>query len=492
MKDFFGSLHILIALFISTTGGDDVVVYGEVGGTVTLLKTEKKNPLYVYWKFGKDAVIQKNPYGVVKQEGKQWNGRVSLSQSNNNYSLIISKLQTEDFFIKDNEYFSCELKDGNKLLSITNFYLYKVSVQGPRLPLLAGETLSLFCNRQNPQKTGEVRWRSPQGRNLGQDHRVQGSTSPNLTVKIVTGEDHGKWLCIVISGDQEAHASTWVTVVDLTPAPKQPLYTYNNATSPPLIPCSIQSNVSFEELRDKDLQAAHWNFTPSKASGLPLRDQASKRLLTLGPSSEWKVVNKTMWKVPFLQNKNLSLRLKSVTERDRGDYTCSLNFKNGTVLKRVIQLEVLEVLSSHGPDPDLLVGQEVNLMCSLGHSLSSDLKVKWHTPRFDSVDSKSFSLSSANLTIQKVGMNHRGLWKCELWKNEEKLTSAQISLRIARAPMEPWLLVTICAAAVIFILLLILTVILFRRHRQRGMMPRRRKHRFCRCKEPKPKGFYRT
>ncbi|KAL7875206.1 hypothetical protein SRHO_G00061760 [Serrasalmus rhombeus] len=46
-------------------------------------------------------------------------------------------------------------------------------------------------------------------------------------------------------------------------------------------------------------------------------------------------------------------------------------------------------------------------------------------------------------------------------------------------------------SALVFILLLTITVFFIRRHKQAKMF-RRRKTKFCCCKTPQPKGFYKT
>ncbi|XP_046889979.1 CD4-1 molecule [Hypomesus transpacificus] len=486
MKDFSGRLPMLIVLFISTTGAVDavnVVAYGEVGGQITLNGINPKTNLYVYWSSDGQDLISKNTHGVEKKDDK-WKDRVSLDR----YSLSISQLRKEDF----TKSFTCELKMGNILISTTTYSLRTMSVRPPASSLLAGETLSLRCDLQGSNKL-PVRWSGPQTRDLSMDNRVQGANGISLTVKNVSGKDHGQWLCVVTSGSQEYSASAPVVVVDLSLAPKQPIYSSTSSLSP-LIPCSIPSYVTLEELKAKDTKGAYWSFTPDRASGLPSREP--KKLLALGPPPAWESLLKSDKKLPALQknNHNFSLQWSGVTEGDRGEYTCALEFKGDKTLKRVIHLEVLQVISSRGPQ--LLIGQDVNLTCSLGRPMSADLSVKWIRPTQRGSPTSSHSqrpaLNTTHLAIQEVGSGDCGRWKCELWRKEEKLTTAEIMLKIERAPMDVWLLVTICAATVIFILLLILTVILFRRRQQRGTMPRRRKHKFCRCKEPKPKGFYRT
>ncbi|NP_001118011.1 CD4-1 molecule precursor [Oncorhynchus mykiss] len=489
MKCVSGFLSIIIALFISSTGAEDVVVYGQVGETVTLPRSKwGSERVLVQWFFGIDTqpLISRNSHGRETID-PEWKDRLSLSKTD--FSLIINNIRLEDF-----KSFKCELKDFMPQTSTSvTFRLFRVSVQ-PVSPLLAGKNLNLKCDIEEIFKGTQRRWLSPQKQDLNEDKRAQIRNDGSLTVMSVTDQDHGEWTCVVTYQGREAYANTHVTVIDLSPAHPQPIYTSVSSLSLLHLPCflSIPPPLSWSDSQEKSIQGGRWTFTPSPAAGSLTGVVQTLANLSLGPPLAWVVNQKRELDVSALQrtNLNLSLSKKGVTEGDRGEYTCAVEFQRGDTLKRSMRVEVLQVFSS--PAPVAFVGQEVNLTCTLGHPLTSDLKVKWIPPRQSSLLALGSAPDSAHLTIPEARDINGGRWRCELWRNKTKLTSVEITLKIERVPMDVWLLVTICDAAVIFVLLLILTVILNRRHRQRVTMPRRGKRRICRCKDPQPKGFYRN
>ncbi|CAB1333587.1 unnamed protein product [Coregonus sp. 'balchen'] len=475
MKCVSGFLSILIALFISSTGAEDVVVYGQVGGTVTLPRSKwGSERVWVKWYFGTDtqAVISRNAYG---QE-----------MTRTDFSLIINNIRLEDF-----KTFKCELNDRSPPIptSVTTFRLFHVSVQRQDSPLLAGETLTLKCDIEKIFEGMQIRWLSPQKQDLKKDTRAQITNDVRLTVRMVTSQDHGVWTCVVTYQGREAHANTPVTVMDLSPALPKPVYTSVSSHSFLNLPCSfsIPPHLSWSDLQAKGIRGGRWTFTPSPAAGSFTGVVQTLVNLTLGPPSAWVVLQNKGLDVSALLRNNLNLTLlkKEVTEEDRGEYTCAVEFQGDLILNRTMCVEVLQ-------GPVAFVGQEVNLTCTLGHPLNSDLEVKWIPPRHSSLLPLRSSPHPALLTIPEARDGDSGRWRCQLSRNKTLLTSVDITLKIERVPVDVWLLFTICAAAVIFILLLILTVILIRRHRQRVMLPRRGKRRFCHCKDPKPKGFHKN
>ncbi|XP_010899124.2 CD4-1 molecule [Esox lucius] len=470
MKCISGFLLVLFASFLSPTGAEDVHLYGQEGGTVTLpMEKWDSNKVYVKWTSGTRSVIKLNSFGSETID-EHWKGRVSLSKTD--FSLTITNIGPDDFTS-----FTCELSiPSTKEYKTTTFKLHMVSTEQPASPLLAGETLTLKCNIKDMLAGTQIGWLNPKG-------NVQ-NRNALLTVWNVTGEDHGDWICVVTCQGRKAHIKAPVKVIDLSPAPPQPLYT---SSSPLHLPCSFPSYISFQDLQAKNIQGGHWTFAPSQGagsgpSGFPVN-------LSLEPKLSWNLNQTKNLDVPAktTNDLDLSIKMKRVTKDDRGTYTCTFVFNKGLTLKREILVEVLHIVSS--PGTNVPVGHEVNLTCNVGQPLTSDLKLKWNPPKHSSLNSRLNSLSNSTLTIQEAREEDSGRWNCGLWRNTTMLTSAEIKLKIEQAPTDVWLLITICAAAVVFILILILTVILIRRHRKR-VKPRRRVPKFCRCKDPKPKGFY--
>ncbi|KAF7670133.1 hypothetical protein LDENG_00049860 [Lucifuga dentata] len=471
MKNFVQSLLIFIPLVSLTTGSKEVVVYGQVGGTATLQKSAEgadSKKIYIFWHSDTlegPILARYNPFhSPVYITGSQWADRVALSD----YSLIIRNIQEEDF-----RTFICkEYKYGTQDI-ITKYKLSKVNVAvSPNSTVVAGDSVTLDCNADTPQGHAkpQIYWLNPQ-----REIRT-GNQRGELTMRL-SGRDSGEWICVVTSDNRETQAKISVKVIDLSPAPLYPLYT--SVSSPLSIPCSILPHISWDQLKAKNIQGGHWLFFPKPASTLTPEDSQKLFSLSLEDSLTWKANQDRGLAPPGPQKNDLSLHRARATEADRGEYICRLEFENLN-LYRTVRVEVLEILSSAGTE--LVSGQQLNLTCSLGHALPSDLEVKWIPPEQSSLGS---ALHSTHLTIPEVGKGDSGKWKCELWQNKTLLTSAVITLQI-EPKLSVWLLVTICGTSVIFIL--ILSVIIIRQRRKRWH-PR---HRFCQCKHPKPKGFYRT
>lgn len=166
-----------------------------------------------------------------------------------------------------------------------------------------------------------------------------------------------------------------------------------------------------------------------------------------------------------------------------------MKFKNDGILNRTVDVELLQITAS--PGTELINGQQLNLTCTTGRPLPSDLQVTWFPPKEASPHYPlAYDHQSAHLTIPEVGRGDKGTWRCELRRADTPLTSAAVALNI-EPKISVWLLVTLCGATVILVLLMILVFMLHRR-RTRRIRRHKLKHRLCRCKNPKPKGFYRS
>ncbi|MEQ2162998.1 hypothetical protein GOODEAATRI_025772, partial [Goodea atripinnis] len=79
-------------------------------------------------------------------------------------------------------------------------------------------------------------------------------------------------------------------------------------------------------------------------------------------------------------------------------------------------------------------GHHLNLSCSTGGPLDTNVKVKWFPPKTSSL--ANTELTSRHLIIQKVSTEDSGRWRCELGlepglgQNRLTLTSAVITLKI--------------------------------------------------------------
>nr|UYI36870.1 CD4-1 [Lateolabrax maculatus] len=470
MKTLIQSFLIVNAVLMSTMGAEEVV-YAQVGDTVTLKPPVGTNlqRQYLYWFFSDLQVAWRNSFGGKGfHKDEPWTNRLSWLDD----SLVIKNIQQEHFGT-----FSCKLKSK----TLITFKVLKLNVtKSPSSLLLPGEILSLDCSVEAPQghRKPEIYWLDPQGK------KIANNEGPfKVTAK---GQHNGQWTCVVRNDRTEHKATVSVTVVDLSPAPQRPQYT--SLSSPLILPCSIPAPISWEQMKAKGIRGVDWLFFPKPSSNLISDDPQSLFSLSLEDPLNWKPnQDRGLTPVRDFKKGDLSLTRNRGREDDRGDYVCILKVNENMSLNRTVQVNVLKIISY--PGTDLISGQQVNLTCSFGQPLPSDLRLKWFTPEQSSLQPLSPDHHRAHLTIPQVGTGDGGKWRCELWQSNTLLASTVITLKIEVPKLSVWMLVIICSATIIIILLLILCFIFYKR-RQRKL--RHLRHRLCQCKNRKPKGFYRT
>lgn len=205
-----------------------------------------------------------------------------------------------------------------------------------------------------------------------------------------TGQYNGQWTCVVTNDEKITSVPISVTVVgeflcawthlltnsllsswtyvhhyfffsplylDLSPGPLQPQYTskYSRLT----IPCSIPSKISWEQMRAKGIEGGHWQFFPKPSSSLISADPQRIYSLSLEDPISWKAdQDRELTFASDFKKGNLSLTRKQATEKDRGDYVCTLKFKNDVTLSRTVHVNVLQSkskqISLYKPSSDLL------------------------------------------------------------------------------------------------------------------------------------------
>ncbi|XP_054477604.1 T-cell surface glycoprotein CD4-like isoform X2 [Anoplopoma fimbria] len=457
MRNVIQSVVLLLTTLMST--GAVEVIYAQVGETATLKPPVGTNlqECYVSWRLDNKEgheLAGRNPFGKkTTTTSEAWNGRLSLSKD----SLIIKDIRPEDFrtFVLEGTGDKC------LLAAYVDIKLLKLTVSvNPLSPLLPGDELSLSCDAQTLQgkKSPKIHWLNPSG----------GKTEKLVTVR-ATIQDNGHWTCVVTNDSKENKAKVSVTVLGLYPAPLHPQYT--SRSGPLTIPCSLLAHISWEQIKAKDIQEVHWHFVPE--AGLSPQRLFS---LSLEDPVTWKAdQDRGLQPVPNPKKGNLSLTRNRGREDDKGDYVCTLAFKNGATLNSTVRVEVLQIISS--PGTELISGQQLNLTCGTGHPLPSDLHVKWVPPKQSSLSSLTSDRHPAHLTIPEVGTGDGGKWRCELWQSNAQLTSAEITLKI-EPKISVWMLVVICSVTAIVILLLILVFILYRRRKKMTLLRRR----LCQCK----------
>ncbi|MED6270368.1 hypothetical protein CHARACLAT_009457 [Characodon lateralis] len=444
------------------------MIYARVGDNIELNLPQLPQSFYVRWFLDKDdgqELASINHVGGNSiDSGDIWSGRLSISSN----ILTIKNIQDENF-----KTFVCRMSDNSKTHNLKTFILIKVNVSmNEAQPLVPGDDLSLNCDLKTQRKP-TIYWENPAGRIV-----------PNsaLVRKKAESQDNGEWTCVVIDHGKKKTFRFSVSVVDFSSTSKS-LYTSTNL--PLTVPFVISPNNFVKQILSK-IRTVEWVFIPKTSSIQKTIFSISLmngQLKNLEPHRGLRCEN-------FTKGGNFSLYRKLSREEDRGTYNCSITFKNGFILSRTVHVEVLQIIPS--PGTELISGHHLNLSCSTGSPLDTNIKVKWFPPKTSSL--ANTGLTSGHLIIQKVSTEDSGRWRCELGlepglgQNRSTLTSAVITLKIEPV-LTVWMLVTICGAAVILILLLILAFILFRR-RQRKM--RQLRHRLCQCKNPKRKGFYKA
>ncbi|KAJ8354936.1 hypothetical protein SKAU_G00225030 [Synaphobranchus kaupii] len=403
--------------------------------------------------------------------------RVSLSRTD--FSLVIKNLKAEDFTV-----FRCVLAEYPKKEE-TEYRLHPITVSVSPAIVLASQPLSLDCNVEKSTVSTEIKWSAPQNPGFS-------SQDSTLRVTDVSGRDHGVWTCTVTYGGRTAVATTSVTVVDLSPNPPQPIYhTLGSSTSSLLLPCSLANKLDSSYLSGVGFKGGHWSFTPFPWDVTPEDSRGPQKfLLSPDPQPQWKTPQGLRVNGTALETERHNLSMVQKIEEGGGFYTCALDFKDGVQLSRTVRVEVLRIVSSQGNPA--LVGQELNLTCTLGHSSLNNLTLKWTAPRLSSISPLPSAPHQPLLSIPTVRENDKGMWHCQLLEEGKVLATATLSLRTERVPVDVWLVVSICGAAVALVLLLPLISICVRRHRQKMFIRRRRKPKYCRCKHPQVKGFYKS
>ncbi|XP_026854945.2 CD4-1 molecule [Electrophorus electricus] len=467
------SLALLLLLVLPISAEEPEVIFAQVGGSVTLPRKawSSKTELYVHWYFGTDEqpLILRTPHIPLKKGSqKYWQDRLSFSSD---LSLFISPVLDNDFGL-----FRCQQ---HEYLTIkeTKYQLYRVIVP-TMVSLLVGDALSLTCEVEPNPVHPSVKWLRPRGSNY---FTKSSKNKHTINVSSISNNHSGDWICTVEHKNQMFNATTSVKIIDLSPSPPDPIYTAVNS-SPPSMPCSLSSDISWPVLNGSGLQGGSWSFTPLNSSSL-------RPLLTLNLSSPaWRDSNgeKGFLQEKVLKERDLAVKSSQVSVKNRGTYTCSLQFKGGRTLSRKVQLEVLEVRSSNSSTSE---GSTVNLTCTLGQPLPPGLEVNWIPPK---TASRLFlKIHPDSLSLPSVTVQDSGEWKCELRKKKTVLTSAVMALTIEKAPVDAWLFVAVGGAAFIFVLVPVLILIIIHRRRQ-NVKKRQRKARFCCCKNPQAKGFYKT
>lgn len=128
--------------------------------------------------------------------------------------------------------------------------------------------------------------------------------------------------------------------IDLSPAASHPQYTSKSSSLN--IPCSFSSQVSWEQVKAKEILGGDWCFFPKQGSSL---SSVKQRLFSLSLEDQvtWKPEqDRGLTSVPNFKTGDLSLTRRQGRADDSGDYVCTLQFKNGITLNRTVHVDFLQ------------------------------------------------------------------------------------------------------------------------------------------------------
>ncbi|XP_055359083.1 CD4-1 molecule isoform X2 [Betta splendens] len=473
MKNLIHSVVFLITVLCSMTvlGAYEEVVYAQVGQTVHLKPENGQIKPYMYWNWNGIELVHRNSLTGWATPNEKWKNRVTGTDN----GLSITNLEEGDF----GTWTLAVLTDKtHEKSTIYTCHLFRITVSMKSVPpLLAGEPLTLDCNTATPpkNKNPEIYWVDPQG----EEQRGR-----QVSIPKATSQHSGQWTCFVKNHHKESGAIISVAVVDLAPGPSS--YQFTSKSSGLTIPCSLPSHVTWDQLKEKGLEEVQWLFSPKPPGDLSNGPKLKLYSLSL-ETLQWEAVQpRELDAGTDVSKGDLSLSKRKGKEKDAGDYECMMKFKTLT-LKTSVHVEVLRIIAA--PGTNLTSGQQLNMTCSVGAALPSDMQLKL-LPPVESLShlQQNSDHSSTNVILPAVSTAHSGRWRCELWQGGKKLTSEVITLKI-EYKLSVWMLVVICSVVVIVLLLLILVFIFYRRRQQRMRHPG---HQLCRCNHPKPKGFYKT
>ncbi|XP_033837462.2 CD4-1 molecule isoform X1 [Periophthalmus magnuspinnatus] len=453
-----GAGVFLVLFFVGVcAAAPEKLVYAQLGRDVEL-RSPFGTDKYVTWYIGGADVAWSNPSGGRKILETEWRPRLELSSN----GLVIKNVTRGEFGA-----FSCVARDKKIETGRQLFKLVQVEVVVDPPVLVSGQWLSLSCSVPDPGHAPRVHWVGPKG----QTPETSGGGA-----RVRTTADHsGDWTYVLTDQNERTTGTVNVRVIDLLPlAPVQTVFT--SSSSPLLVPCSLAPGASWTDVRSRGVVEVGWNFCPNVWCDKP-------RLLTLSLESKptWTTAAKGRARPKHDPgNGDLSLGRNVGRDGDAGAYECFIRFKDGEILNRTVRVEVLRIVAS--PGTRLNEGDPLNLTCTTGRPPRPDLQIKWLPP-----SSLSALRPPPHISIPSAGGAENGTWTCELWRGEELLTSTRVELRI-ESKFSVWMLVTLCALAAILILLVVLIIIIQRRRQRRS----RRHMRLCQCKNPKPKGFYRS
>ncbi|XP_034760428.1 uncharacterized protein LOC117425197 [Acipenser ruthenus] len=462
-------------------------VFGVVGEKVELpCGTLAHSKFSVVWSFGKQEGSQ--PQKFIKQSfpGSQRKDSSDIAKrstlSNQENSLIINPAKAED-----EGYFHCLLSgDTGSKENKYRLRLLKVHAD-PDGPVLSSQSVTLTCDVKDISDLAiKTSWHDPRGTQMMASRKQENKlVLNNLTAKV-----SGDWKFRVEYNNKTVEATYRMVVIGFVDP--QPVIRYTRPRASVLLPClidKVMGTVKWDHVIRAGLRGVEWSFIPDTG-----KERKILSMNTTGADIPWVIPgqnHKFRYSTSERNSMNFSLLISDVRPVDEGEYRCHTQFQ-GNNLTSVVHLEILKVISE--PEGPIVEGTGVNLSCVVRKE-AAEFKAEWSAARGPKQEIQTHAVAGGlALRVDSLTKEQAGPWKCSVFIKGHLQTSLEYTITTARPPVDVWL-VLLVGGAVLLCTLLVLLIYCFVRRRPANPMhrrPRRGRTKYCKCKHPQPKAFYRA
>uniref|UniRef100_W5LI51 T-cell surface glycoprotein CD4-like n=1 Tax=Astyanax mexicanus TaxID=7994 RepID=W5LI51_ASTMX len=309
-------LWICLALCVAMGGCD--VFYNKTGDVVSMDCGTANSNKPLTWYHNNEQVIR--VLTTTTRAKTELGKKVKLSES----TLKVPSLKTAD-----SGNYKCTGQDGNRKVTREHTVYVMSASASPSETVLHSTDLTLTCDINN-SPTAQIRW-------MNKNKNTYESPGKSISLKSVKSTDSGRWTCQI-----EDNKRVETLVVDI--AVLGPLTSPAEVTVPPGgsadLTCSLPS-VSLPHV-----ETGGWSHDCPSGLKFP----------TLQRGPEWKGENNS--RVTFnkgnLKN-DFKVTLNKVRHTDKGNYTCTVTFKNGQSLNTSVMLKVEVEKTIEGPKMNLWI-----------------------------------------------------------------------------------------------------------------------------------------
>ncbi|XP_049336247.1 junctional adhesion molecule-like [Astyanax mexicanus] len=243
--------------------------------------------------------------------------------------LIESTLKVPSLKTADSGTYKCTGQDGNRRVTREHTVYVMSASASPSETVLHSTDLTLTCDINN-SPTAQIRW-------MNKNKNTYESPGKSISLKSVKSTDSGRWTCQI-----EDNKRVETLVVDI--AVLGPLTSPAEVTVP--AGGSADLTCSLPTVSLPHVETGGWSH--DSPSGL--------KFPTLKGGQEWKGENnsRVMFNKEILKN-DFKVTLNKVRHTDKGNYTCTVTFKNGQSLNTSVMLKVEVVKTTEGPKMNLWI-----------------------------------------------------------------------------------------------------------------------------------------